>query len=226
MKLPSSPPTFDSHLDPNEFVRWYAKFLRETASRLQGRNASCLGNKTKTPLIEGLCMVVELPNSPVKLELLENDVTTDPHSGEEDDDGGMLLVKFGWGLSKHLRVASLAENSFCECIRKSISIEDSDVLSEEGMLDLAFALEGWRGDAADESATAVENVELSKSAPCKQESQSALQTITTGNACKMLDISDTTLRRYAHKAEKTTVSRNCWNKSDIEEIARANGIEL
>ena len=160
MKLPSSPPTFDPDLDQNAFIRWYTKFLRETASRLQGRNASCLGNKTKTTLIEGICVVVQLPNSPGKLELLEDDVTTDPHSGEEHDDGGMLLVMFGWGLSKHIRVTSLAESTFCECIRKSMSIEDSDVLSEEGMLDLAFALEGWRGAAADQSATAQENAVL------------------------------------------------------------------
>lgn len=216
MKLPSSPPTFDSHLDPNEFVRWYAKFLRETASRLQGRNASCLGNKTKTPLIEGLCVVVQLPNSPVKLELLENDVTTDPHSDEEDDDGGMLLVKFGWGLSKHLRVTSLAENSFCECIRKSISIEDSDVLSEEGMLDLAFALEGWRGDTADESATAVENVELSKSATDQK-----VELISTADALRKLGLKQNqrqTLKNRAKTHGIKTVKHGSYNITDVEKL--------
>ena len=51
-------------------------------------------------------------------------------------------------------------------------------------------------------------------------------TITTQDACKMLDRHKSTLKRWADHAGIDKVANNVWSKSDIELLARLHGIEL
>ena len=51
-------------------------------------------------------------------------------------------------------------------------------------------------------------------------------TITTQDACKMLDRHKSTLKRWADHAGIEKVANNVWSKSDIEKLARLRGIEL
>ncbi len=51
-------------------------------------------------------------------------------------------------------------------------------------------------------------------------------TITTQDACKMLDRHKSTLKRWADHAGIEKVANNVWSKSDIEKLVRLRGIEL